>query len=57
MTSTFSRIEAPVVLKPETVSKNASTKFGISRLNTKGSAPNRDMTIQASATITKPSLA
>ena len=55
--STAVRMDAPVVVKPETVSKKASTYWGISPLSTKGSAPNADMASHASATVTKPSLA
>lgn len=36
--STSPRMVAPVVVKPETVSKSASMKNGISRLRTNGSA-------------------
>ena len=57
MASTLLRIDAPVVVKPETVSKKASTKFGISPLMTKGSAPSADTLSQASAVTKKPSLA
>ena len=51
------RIEAPVVVKPETVSKNASTKSGISPENTNGNAPNADSSTHADATTAKPSRA
>ena len=47
----------PVVVKPDTVSKKASTKNGISPLMINGSAPNTDISTQASATITRPSRA
>jgi len=43
-----------VVVKPETVSNNASKKFGISPDKRKGNEPKRLITIQLSATITKP---
>ena len=55
MISTLSRMVAPVVVKPLTVSKNASIKTGISRLMTKGSAPKKETAIHASATMTSPS--
>ena len=48
---------APVVVKPETVSKKASTKFGMSPERTKGNAPNADISTHARATTAKPSLA
>ena len=51
------RMEAPVVVKPLTVSKKASTKLGMTPLNTKGSAPTAERKIQLRAAITKPSLA
>ena len=51
------RMEAPVVVKPLTVSKKASTKLGMAPLNTKGSAPTAERKIQLKAAITKPSLA
>ena len=51
------RMLAPVVVKPETVSKKASTKWGISPEMTKGMAPNSDMRIHAKATTARPSLA
>ena len=55
--STSVRIEAPVVVKPLTVSKKASTKEGISRLKKKGRAPTSDISSHASDTMAKPSLA
>jgi hypothetical protein len=55
--STFGRIVEPVVVNPETVSKNASIKLGIYPLIKKGSAPKSDIRIHESATITYPSLA
>ena len=48
--STSERIEAPVVVKPDTVSKNASIYEEISPLITKGIAPKIDITIQESPT-------
>ena len=51
------RILAPVVVKPETVSKKASTKWGMSPEMTKGRAPKTDISSQARATTAKPSLA
>ena len=53
--STSVRMLAPVVVKPDTVSKNASTKEGISPLNTKGNAPPKLSTAQPKATATRPS--
>ena len=55
--STSERMLAPVVVKPETVSNSASTKLGISPVIRKGRQPNRLMTIQPSAVVTKPSFA
>ena len=55
--STLFRIEAPVVVKPETVSKKASIKRGMSPPSTKGSEPSSDMASQASPTAAKPSRA
>ena len=46
----------PVVVKPDTVSKKASTKLGISPEKTNGKHPNTDITTQESPTITNPSL-
>ena len=57
MLSTSFRMLAPVVVKPDTTSKNASTKDGIVPLKTKGRQPIRLNAAQESATITKPSLA
>ena len=51
------RIEAPVVVKPETVSKNASMKRGISPLITKGSEPSSDIASHDRPTQEKPSRA
>ena len=51
------RIEAPVVVKPETVSKNASMKRGISPLITKGSEPSSDIASHDRPTQAKPSRA
>ena len=55
--STFCTTLAPVVVKPETVSKIQSIKFGISPLIQKGSAPKRDTAIHANDTVRKPSRA
>ena len=55
--STSVRMLAPVVVKPDTVSKNASTNRGICPLMVKGRAPNRESRIQLAPTIQKPSLA
>ena len=51
------RMLAPVVVKPEAVSKTASTYRGICPDMAKGNAPNRDMSTQLNPTITKPSRA
>ena len=48
---------APVVVNPDTVSKKASMKEGISPEITKGNAPKIDIKSQENATITKPSFA
>ena len=47
---------APVVVKPEIVSKSASVNEGICLLITKGRQPKKLKTIQLSAVITQPSL-
>ena len=57
MLSTSVKMEAPVVVNPLTVSKNASANEGISLLMTNGNAPTAESAIHASATITNPSLA
>ena len=41
----------PVVVKPLTISKNASIKEGISFVNTNGNAPKTDIKIQDKETI------
>ena len=48
------RIVAPVVEKPEDISKNASTYDGISPLIHSGKAPTRASRIQLSAVAAKP---
>ena len=55
--STLVKIDAPVVVNPDTISKTASTIFGISPLTTKGIAPTILIIIQLRDTTTKPSLA
>ena len=55
--STSGRMEAPVVVKPETISKSASMNFGIAPESTKGRLPARERTIQLKATQTMPSVA
>ena len=55
--STSDSAVEPVVVKPDTVSNSASMNFGIAPSMTKGSAPNTDSKIHASATMTKPSRA
>ena len=54
--STSLSIVAPVVVNPETVSKSASAKSGISPDMTNGTAPITDIIIHATATLTKPSI-
>ena len=46
------RMVAPVVVKPDIVSKNALVKFGIAPLKRKGRVPKREITIQLTDTIT-----
>ena len=46
---------APVVVKPDTVSKRASTGFGMQPVRTKGTAPTILMAIQLNAVAAKPS--
>src|SRR5690554_1314494 len=55
--STLSNIEAPVVVKPDTVSKKAFMKLGISPLMIKGSDPNKLIIIHDRLTIANPSIA
>ena len=55
--STSVRIVEPVVVKPETVSKKASAKDGISPEMTNGIAPKTDISTQTSATMARPSRA
>ena len=55
--STSVNIEAPVVVNPLTVSKNASTTDGIAPLITNGSEPTAESIIHVAATIINPSLA
>ena len=56
-TSRSGRIEAPVVVKPDTVSKSASAKLAVVFVSMNGIAPKRLIIIQLSATITYPSFA
>ena len=51
----FCFLLAPVVVKPDTVSKRASTGFGMQPVRTKGTAPTILMAIQLSAVAAKPS--
>ena len=51
--STSERIVAPVVVKPLTLSKNASVKDGMEPLIINGIAPKRLVVIHAEATTTK----
>jgi len=53
--STSVRIEAPVVVKPETISKKQSAKEANSPENQKGRAPNKLRKTQMSPTTAKPS--
>ena len=53
--STSLRIEAPVVVKPDTVSKSASVNEGISPESQKGKAPNKLIIIQLNAVAALPS--
>ena len=55
--STAVNMVEPVVVKPETVSKKASIKLGMSPESTKGSAPKRDIKIHARDTTARPSRA
>lgn len=48
--STSERIEAPVVVKPDMTSKNASTKRGIHPLRMNGSVARAEAATHASAT-------
>ena len=50
-------IDAPVVVKPDAVSKKASIKLGIQPLKTNGSAPKTETSIQPTPQITRPSFA
>ena len=50
------RIDAPVVVKPEIVSNNASVYDGISPVSTNGTAPAIPITIQLKAVDIQPSL-
>jgi len=50
-------IVAPVVVNPDTVSKNASTKEGILPENTKGKEPKKDTKTHPNVTIVSASLA
>ena len=47
--STLATTLAPVVVKPETISKKASTKWGISPVSMNGIQPKRLITIQPRA--------
>ena len=53
----LSRIDAPVVVKPDAVSKKASVKGVIEFVNRKGREPKSDIINQPNETIAKPSLA
>ena len=51
------RIDEPVVVKPETVSKIASTTFGIAPVITNGTAPKIEIIIQQREQMINPSFA
>ena len=55
--STSGKMDAPVVVKPETISNKASINLGMAPESTKGRLPARERTIQLSATQTIPSVA
>ena len=55
--STLLRTVEPVVVNPETVSKNASAKDGMEPLKMKGSEPKKERISHIKLTVTKPSLA
>jgi hypothetical protein len=57
MPSTLDKIDAPVVVKPDTVSNRASMKFGISPEKKNGRQPRRLIPIQLAPTQTNPSFA
>ena len=50
------KMDAPVVVNPEIVSKNASVKSGIAPLIRKGSVPKIEIIIHEKVTIIYPSL-
>ena len=50
-------MEAPVVVKPDDVSKKASINEGIAPLITKGRAPTTEINIHANPTVKNPSFA
>jgi hypothetical protein len=49
------RIDAPVVVNPDMVSKKASVKPGINPETMKGMDPNKDKVIQLKVTVRNPS--
>ena len=51
------KIEEPVVVKPDTISKRASINEGISPVKQNGKAPKIEIMIQLKATMTNPSRA
>jgi hypothetical protein len=53
--SMFVRIEAPVVVNPDMVSKKASVKLGINPETMKGMEPNKDKITQLKVTVRNPS--
>ena len=55
--STSRRMDAPVVVKPDMVSKKALVKSGIAPESMKGSVPNRENSSQAKVTMANPSRA
>ena len=54
---TVANMLEPVVVKPETVSKIASTTFGIAPVRTNGTAPKMEIIIQQREQIINPSFA
>ncbi len=56
MLSMSVRVVAPVVVKPDMVSKNASVKEGMAPESIKGRLPHREKAIHPKATTAKPSL-
>lgn len=53
--STFGTIDAPVVVRPLTISNKASVKEGIAPLMPNGTAPTSELATQQTATVINPS--